>query len=392
MTKVRGLSLPKAPNRRGRDVRHVDGCPTKNTDVLSRNHVCKARETADYARERGLIGAVALVHTPTSGASPTGIPWLNQNHGDTGKPCLVVDELAQLIERPTVQRGSLSLPSRYPGADVGKVLKGYPASSVLSVFHDAPANHVVHIGCEPGFLFGSFSQKPLGSFGAFALKLLAKPAVAVPDAVHMRGRVDMAAGIHGDVSYTHVNTNHICHIQRFGFLDLTSSEQVEHPINQGQVSLTVPEAQKVVLPRPADKRHDLSTTDAPYRHLLLSEVPIQDSIVICNGPVSAERPAASRIELISICHLADAAHDHLCRQWECLPNLGIGQSVQLKLAKRSRLPGNSADRITGIVGSLQCLAKKLRLFWCREKFHFGSQFHAHIIPQFQSFEKGGARG
>jgi hypothetical protein len=334
-----------------------------------------------------LIGAVALVYTPTSGAGSTGIPWLNQNHRDTSKPCLVADELAQLIERPTVQRGSLSLPSRYPGADVGKVLEGYPASSVLSVFHDAPANHMVHIGCEPRFLFGPFPEKPLGSFGAFTLKLLAEFAVAMPDAIHMSGRIDMAAGIHRYVGYTQVNTNHVGHIQGFGFLDLTSSEQIEGSINEGQVSLAVPEAQEVVLPRPRDKRNDLPATDTPYRNLLLGEVPIQDSIVIGDGPMSAECSAAGRIEFVSISHLTDATYHRLRRQRKSLPNLGVCQPVELKLPKRPRVPRCLADGVTGIISSFQRLTQEKRLFRIREKFHFGSQFHAHIIPQFQSFEK-----
>ena len=349
--------------------------------------VCQARETADYTGEGRLIEAIAFIDTATSRARSTGIPGINQDQRDTCSSCFVVDKLTQLKERPAMQGGSLTLSNRYPGADAFEVFQGNSASSALSVFHDALADRVVHISGKMRFLLGSLLQTAFGRLGSLGLQLLAEPAVAIAHIIHLRRRVHLPIGVHGNVRHSQVNTHHVSNINRGGLLDLTGSKEIELTVNQGKVGLPMSEAQQIVLPGTTDKGYFLTATQAPDGDPSIGQTPVENSIIVGDRPVFLEPSSHLMVKPVSIGYLTDAPHHDLSRQGEISSCLSIGEFVELILTKGLGLPCRAADRIAGSIRCFQGLTQQLYLSFIREQLDLSCKFHTYIIRQGQNLER-----
>ena len=377
--------------RRPRDVWHVDRCPTENTNVLSRDMVCQARETADHIGESGLIKTIAFIDTTTPGAGTAGIPRVYQGHGNSYPSCLVFDERSQLKERPAMQRGSLTLSNRYPSADALEVFQSDSTSSALSMFHDTLADRVVHTSGKTRFLLGSLIQSAFGRLGSLGLQLLAKPTVAIAHIVHLRRGVHLPIRIHSDVCHSHINSDHVGDVDGLGLFNLAARKQVELAVNQSEVGFSMPEAQEIVLPGATYEGYFLATAQTPNGDLSFRHPPIEDSVIVGDGSVLLEPASLPVIQFIAISHLADAANHYLSRQREIGSCLSIGKFLQLILAKGSFIISHLADSIAGSIRCFQSFAQQLRLSLVGQEFYLGSQFHAVIIPQTVNILKKGRR-
>jgi hypothetical protein len=314
---------------------------------------------------------------------------IDKNYGDAYSLGLVMDKLAQLSERPAMQCGSLTLPSRYPSADMFEVFKCYSASSALSVFHNALADRVVYIIGKTRFFLGTFLEKSFGRLSAFLLELLAKPTSAMSNIIHLAGRIHMAARVYRYVCHSKVNANHVSNVNGFWFRNFTCSKQVELVINQGEISLTMPELQKFVLSSPTNKPDFLSATQTPNRDFLFSYTPVQYPVIVSNSPILAKCAECLGIKFVSISYFADAAHHYLSRKWKGLSNLGVGQLLNLKLTECAYIPSYLADCVTSIVRCFQRSFQEYRLLIGGQELNFGCKFHVIIVSQNVNRLKGG---
>jgi hypothetical protein len=202
----------------------------------------------------------------------------------------------------------------------------------------------------------------------------------------------MATGVHGDVCYSKVNAYHVRNINRFGFLNLTGSKQVELAIDQGNIGLTMSETQKVILARAANKANNLSASETPDGDFLFQQTPIQDAIIVGNGPMFSEDALCFGIEFVPISHFGYTTYNYLSRKREGLSDLGIGQLVKLKLAEFTSIPRYLANRIASIVGSFKRFLQENRLRIIRQELDLGRQFHVnYYTTNRQYIERGLAR-
>jgi hypothetical protein len=283
------------------------------------------------------------------------------------------------------------LSNRYPSADALEVFQGNSASSALSMFHDALADRVVHVGGEARFLLGSLLQSEFGRLGSLSLELLTKPAVAITHVVHQGRRIHLPIRVHSDVRYSQVNSNHVSDINRLRLLYLTSSKEVELAVNQSEISLSMPKAQEIILPRAADKWYLLTTPQAPDRNDPIWQSPVEDSVVIGDSPILLESASLPVIQLIAVSHLADTADNHLCCQGERGSRLSVSEFVKLKLAKCIGLPCRATDSVAGSIRRLQGLTQQLCLGFIRKQFDLGCKFHGlyHTTLHYQCLEEKG---
>src|SRR5258706_15970482 len=193
---------------RSRRVRQADRCPARNTacgDVAGCVPVGVLSEAARPAEEGGLVGPVGLGDVSAGGAALRGVGRVDVYDRHPGPCRLVGDVLAELVERPRVQRDPLGPSEPYPVADAAQVFQGDPAAGAFGLGHDALSDAVVGVGGEPGFLAPALLQQPLGGFGADGLEFGTEPLVAVPDPVHGLAAVAYAAGVGGEVGGTEVD-------------------------------------------------------------------------------------------------------------------------------------------------------------------------------------------
>ena len=111
---------------------------------------------------------------PAGRAHLRGVRRVDVHQRDPGPCRLVGDVLAELGERPGVQRDPLGLAEPYPPADAAQVLQGDAASGAFSLGHDALGDDVVGVGGEPGFLTRPLAQEPFRGPGALRLEFAAQ--------------------------------------------------------------------------------------------------------------------------------------------------------------------------------------------------------------------------
>src|ERR671935_1625054 len=81
--------------------------PTSITNDQGREVVGMASEPAADAQEMRLRLPIGFVHESAARTRPAGVAWIDVDHGHARQLRLVGNELAELVERPGVQRGPL---------------------------------------------------------------------------------------------------------------------------------------------------------------------------------------------------------------------------------------------------------------------------------------------
>ena len=354
----------------------VDGSPA---DIFRSDSISEAGETATDAGEGILVWTVTFIHTPADWAGSAGISGVDQDNRNAMQFSFIGDLLPEVEERPGVVLSPLSLADRYPVSDPLKVFQGYSPTGVFRSQHQLFGDSVVDIlGKTALFPLTIFEQLP-GRLRSFCLQLAPQAGVPVTQTVDLFTRVVVPIAVGGDVVHPHINPQEVRNFFLFWGLDIASSKQVEHAINQNQVALAALPVQVSLVPLTAHKWNTLAIINRPDRdHTVIGSVG-EDTVIVGNCAVRLELPLLFLPCLVRIRYFRDAAHNHLSAQRKLLPHFSVCQLVQWKLPERFVLPCPLANVTADSVSFFKCPLEKCKLLLRGKKFYLSDQFHSAIL-------------
>ena len=131
-------------------------------DIHRRDVIRESRKPADHAGELTLTLSIGFVHLAAVGTGAAGVARVDH---DPWHPCplrFVVDKLAELKERPTVQSRFLGAPNRNSRANTRQIFQSNCPLSALRFSDYLFAEAVVGIFRKTPFLTGELFEFALG--------------------------------------------------------------------------------------------------------------------------------------------------------------------------------------------------------------------------------------
>lgn len=348
----------------------VDISPTANID--RRDVVGKSSKSADHAGENTLGRAIGFVDTTAYGTGATGVPGIYQDDRDARPFRFVLDKIAELEERPTMQCGALAATNRNPRADALQVFESNRPLCVFRLRHKLLTDAVVGVLREAAFFTRQLLEFAFGRPRAFGLQFGSQAAVSMTHVVDVVSRVDCAIAIYSDVRHP----QRAFHINRFGFFHFTGCRKEEHPPIDPQIAFTLASLEQFSLSFPTDKWDAQSTVHRPNRDGAILHPPRQDAVIVGDASSPFESAFRLAVKFVGVCDFSNGSHRNLGRQVELLPNIFVAGVVQIVLPKGFCLPSIIADALTGGIRLLNRLPEGVGLFACGEQFDLGNQSHA----------------
>ena len=154
---------------RVRDVRQHDGCPAAY--VHRSGAVCVGSVPALDTLEDRLRRPVGLRGVSALGTLSACVGRVNEEYGDARALRLILDEGAQLSERPARESSTLLPSSPHPLANVPKVFQPYRPLRAFGKLDKLFADYVVDVASEPPFFARELLEAASGGVRALALKV-----------------------------------------------------------------------------------------------------------------------------------------------------------------------------------------------------------------------------
>jgi hypothetical protein len=368
--------------------RLIYGSP-KRSDIFSRIKIGIHIVSAVCTRERLVFSCANTVANTTSLG---GVCRFNNNKLNAVQSCLVIDKGAKLPERPATKFYPKLFVSTFRGEpDVSQVFNGNSFALHFCRLNNAFRNSMIDDCCGSPFLaFEPFQElcavsfaRMRSSFRAFALNgatnLLPMFTVSVK---RIGGMLDAVRG-NNYIGEPKIHTDEFLYILNVFFGNFYGLEKIEFTLFVNQISLAFNVWQ--VLWIVANKRNVQSSADSPdrYGEIFVSEYPA----VIGNCAKLTKGTFFFLIQLISICHFADAAHKHLRGEVERGFKSVITEVVYFELIENFVLPRNIGNGIANSISLPHRLNENASLFRCGQKFYFQRQFHtAKILIIFLLFK------
>nr|CEL18699.1 transposase IS200-family protein [Kibdelosporangium sp. MJ126-NF4]CTQ98183.1 transposase IS200-family protein [Kibdelosporangium sp. MJ126-NF4] len=402
----------------GRCVWTHDFAPAHNTtsrDVMCRIVVGVPNEATPATDKRRLRAPVLLVDPATAMALLRRVGGIDLHARHSRLLCLVGEVLAELGERPGVQRGPLGLAKPYPRADANEILDGDAASGAFSLGHDTFADLMVHISGEPGLLTTAFLQQPPSRGGLLGLQPLTEPMLPFAVAVQPCSGHPLTVGRGRDVHDPQIDSEESAHrlpLPCFGPVD--DGVHQPHPVAAGQIGFTNhwPGAQQGEMTGVSHDPHvPESTGDSPDRHRAITthitKLPGQTTSVErlrrlrtehdrtgldLPAPVRTSRPVVPSPQVgsqrrIGVHSLADHPNRRLRRQPEPLPQPGIEPLLHIKFPKHPSGVHLLRQPRRGSVTRMQGSQQRTRLLTCRQQPHPHHSLHtghSNVDPHHRS--------
>jgi len=215
-------------------------------------------------------------------------------------------------------------------------------------------------------------------FRANRLQSLATEVVAFANTVDLLTGMGCAITISSDSDDTKIDTDHAFHIIRCRFFPITYRKEVELALDVDQIRFTTPGLQQFPVPPTTHEWNGLPTVNRPDGHRWLVQVPAQDAVIIRERPVFLEGASSTRVDVVRIGNLSDAAYNQLGRQIEGCANMVITQLLNSKLTKHVHVPGHLAHRITCRVRRFKRAQQGVVLLGCWLQFELCNQFHTVV--------------
>lgn len=334
------------------------------------------------AGEVGLRPTVGFIDHAALWARPGRVPGVDGPHGNAGELRLVRGELAKLGERPTMQTVALCLSGLNPLADVAEVFHRNGKPGAFGSRNDLLGDAVVDVLAKAGLLPAEFLQAPLGGFGSPALQSAATTGELRSDPLDIGTGVAVAEAIEGEINDPEVNTKHPLDVDLLGVGHVADAGEIPLSPHQHKIDLALTESEQGALALAADEMDLLAPTEQPDAHRVLGGEP-EDAVIVGLSRVLAEPAQALTSGLISISHLGNGAHCSLRGQTKARPHIGIGQLVQIELARFACRMRAFGQVIARRVAALQRLAQRLLLSARRLQLDVGNEFHASSIDAFE---------
>lgn len=359
----------------------------KQSDILCGIDVRIHIATAMIALERLVASYTDMVAFVTSLRS---IFRLNYNQLHTGKSALVSKEFPKLAEIPRVEfcpEGLVS-PLGCP-ADMLQVLNGYANASLLGFGNNTLGNSVVDYRCGSSFSpFKPFQESGTSTLAlscsascAFGLNGTTYHSLSFPVSVECVRRIGLTFGRAYNIGYSEIKSDELLNVFHIFFRNFNRLEKEEFAFFENKVSFPL-DVWKIVCVV-AYKRNTLSFPYGPDRNRIFGIR--QYPAVVTDAAKFPEVPFGFLVKLVSICHLADTADHHLCRQIKILSDFIVAMMMYIELSKNLILPHHIGYAVTRSIRLLDGIKKQPALSFAWKEFYFQCQFHASNVNHL--FEK-----
>jgi hypothetical protein len=357
--------------------------------------------SATNTQKLRLSRTIGFVDTTAQRAKTRCVARVYRTHPHSRQLCFVFDKASQLVERPTMQSSTLTTPNRGSITNTAKFFEGDTLIECLRSRYYALGDYVV---CVPGkvpFLSTPLPEQSFGGGCDLALQLRPQPSVPVPDTLDHRAGVDIALAVNGDVDNAQVHPKPALPFfgsaLRFGrwrsrgLWSVDGSTQVELTVPHHKVGFSLLRQEQATGAFIRQVGDALSTRKGGERYFRTSLIPTEDTNVISNRAMLAERALGLLIQLISISDLSNHPHHYLSGKHELISHAIVQHFVQSVLGEGAVLPGPLTDKVGSIVGSFNRFYERADLLWGGLQLDGSSQLHTPIRPLASILDKKGER-
>lgn len=323
--------------------------------------------------------SVRLVDHPALGARSGRVSRIDCDQWNPDHARLVSDELAKLGECPPMQTVALCLSGLNPLADVRQILDGNREAVAFGVRNDLLGDTMVHVLAKAGLLPAELLQAPLGGFAASTLQSGATTSIVLASGLDGVAGVRTAMAIEGEVDDAEVDAEHAFNIDLARVGNVTNAGEIELAAHEHQINLALAEGEQGALALAADERDALATFQRPDAHAVIHHS--EDAVVVGLSRVLAKRDDLWRAPIglvggVRISDLGNAAHGDLSSEAEARSCLGVGQLVQVELARLASTKAALREVVAGFIATLQRLAQELFLISRRLELNVRNELHA----------------
>ncbi len=280
-----------------------------------------------------------------------------------------------------MQCGALRPANPNPREDIFEVFEGNPALRAFGLRHDAFADMVIHVAGETRLALVTLLEKPSRRLRTLGLQLRSQAAMPMPQAIDLRAGVNRAVAISENIHHAEVKAKDALHVARFRCFDVAGSQQVELPVNEGEVGFSLLRLEQDSLTLTADERDGLTASHSPDRNFGGGQFPPQDAGVVCDGAVRSEGALDAVVEFVGVRDFRLRADDDLRGEAKLCARQMVAGAMDGELPPGLVFPGPVGQPLAKGVSAFHRLAQCLRLFWRRAKLNLCGQFHASSIAQ-----------
>lgn len=213
---------------------NIDGC--QNIGIASKT----ARTTREFMFLSGSDSTAAR-------ASLRGISRIHEDHGNAGLCCLVCDELAQHVERPSAHHPAHALALVLDSLDYPlEVFERKEAACIFCYLNDSLADLMIDTSLESAFSVTEPFQQPFTAACAFGLERCLSPGKLLALAIDLAPGQGEAIGKSCDSIDAEIDSQRVCArcSRRFGFNAEISVEAVAMAVVVDGARAALPALQK----------------------------------------------------------------------------------------------------------------------------------------------------
>jgi hypothetical protein len=321
---------------------------------------------------------VALLNVAADAALLGSVTRIDKADLDARTLGFVEDLALQVSECPGVQDASLLAGSPYPGADAFEVFEGNTATGAFSRSNDLLRDYMVDVFGESSFFSTSFYKKSFGTFRSFPLQLAPGSIGTTTQTIKVSTREVFAVACSRYIDNANIDAKPAegCLLFDVGYVD--ADEQVELLAMQNEIGFAPFVLKQDSLRVSADERDSLSTLGGPNIGYVIS--PRQNAGIIRDGAKWSELAFSVSVELVGVCDLGNATHNHLRAETaEFGSAFVVTELVKIELSECLSRPGAIRKPITSRVGTSKRIHKHRHLLCGWPELDLHGELHTQEI-------------
>ena len=345
--------------------------------------------------EQALRLSIGFGDMATGRTFPAGIPWVNEDHGNSCQFRLVTNKRIQLKESPISKTLSVSLAKPCPGSDALQLLKSDAPARAFGYRDNFFGNAMVGMPLKPTLSLSYFLQVPLFGLRTSLLKYLPDLGCALPDSINPRTGECIAVARRGDIDNTFIHTKKAFGVNRHIVRNLYYDVQKELAALVEKISLSflflsferaiVPENNRDFIPA-------IYGVDAGRGKIREG----QKTRIVHDRRILFERALHLLVQLVRFFDLLERAnHELRTKRRESGPDFPIQRVMHLEGAEALLPKGVLRDMVTRCIKRLESFAQGFNLLSIWKELHLYRKFHwsriAYILSIIKHFLKGGRR-
>ena len=326
---------------------------------------------------------VALVAVAALGARSARVPRIDSHDRHTHAFRFVLNERSELREAPSGVLRSVFPPNRGPRSNVRQVFQRNSPRRVLGGRDESLADAVIRVSPEASFPSGEFPQALLGAARALALQAPTVALMAETYTLDGRARVGDTVAIGREIDETEIHAEKVSGLDGRPVGNVGAGVQVEPPITQDEIGLTLQRVELAALIRAADPRDDdpsVHREQADAIDTLEAECPL----VIGHGAIWSKDRTARFVAAECFNSLPDGAYGGLRRQTELVAKVAIAAFMDGRLREDLGIEADTrgVGRSGVVLSHVEPQCQRLGRVWLQLDLY--GQSHGLSIRQYLS--------